>query len=279
MVENMKKIVIALGMMLLVFGSFSSLNGQQIETASQVGMFKEYRTGRFEVSVHFGSWSLNPLQKMFEEELIDSIGDEVRDEVRKQAKALQPGLVEGGFDHSLALDSSGTNFGLEIRYYPKGRWGAISFGLSLEKTNMRMAIGGPLRQEFDNGAYAEVEAEGYIDLSPVTTNLSVRWDFAPRWLVSPYLVFGLGVAALNGDVGYSYDGSLEWAGPSETLTDSDVKTFKEMEEDIDFNIPNIFVLVQMNLGLRAVIMKHLTLNLEAGFWDGIVIRGGLGARF
>ena len=93
-VENMKKIVIALGMMLLVFGSFSSLNGQQIETASQVGMFKEYRTGRFEVSVHFGSWSLNPLQKMFEEELIDSIGDEVRDEVACNVRVLGRG---GGY--------------------------------------------------------------------------------------------------------------------------------------------------------------------------------------
>ena len=142
-----------------------------------------------------------------------------------------------------------------------------------------MAIRGPLRQDFSNGAYAEVEAEGYIDLSPITTNLSVRWDFAPRWLVSPYLVFGLGVAALKGDVGYSYDGLLEWAGPSETLTDSDVKTFQQLEEDIDFNIPNIFVLLQMNLGLRAVIKKHLILNVEAGFWDGIVIRGGLGVRF
>ena len=236
----MKKYILIFGLIFLVNGSFSILNGQQIEEIKLGEFIEDPRGGKIEVSAHYGQWSLNPLQKLFEKELVDSIGDEVRDEVRSQVNSLQPGLMVGEFQHSLALDSNGTNFGLEIRFYPRGRRGAFSFGLSLEKTQMHIAISGPLRQDFSNGAYAEVEAEGYIELSPITTNINVRWDFIPRWIVTPYVVLGLGVASLKGDLGFSYDGALEWAGPSEPLIDSEVKTFHEAEEDMDFNIPNIF---------------------------------------
>jgi hypothetical protein len=279
MVEIMRKKIIIPGMLLLACGGFSFLSGQQIEKVQLGELIKEPAGGKFEFSVHYGQWSLNPLQKLFEEEITDAIGDEVRDEVRGQVNALQPGLVAGDFSHSLALSSSGTNFGLELRYYPRGRQGAFSFGLSLDKTQMRMAVSGLLRQDFVSGGYAEVDAEGFIELNPITTNVSVRWDFIPRWIVSPYFVLGVGVAALNGDLGYSYEGSLEWAGPSEPLADNEEKTIQEAEENMDFNIPNIFVLLQMNLGIRVLLLNHLSLHVEAGFWDGIVIRGGLGIRF
>jgi hypothetical protein len=278
-IEIMKKNVTFLGTALLVCGSLSFLNGQQIERVKLAELIKNPGGGKFEFSAHYGQWSLNPLQNLFERELVDAIGDEVRDEVRSQVNSIQPGLVAEEFSHSLAMNSSGSNFGLEIRYYPRGRMGAFSFGLSIEQTQMRMAVSGLLRQDFASGAYAEVDAEGYIELSPITTNISVRWDFVPRWFVSPYIVFGLGVAAMEGDLGYSYDGTLEWAGPAEPLIDTYTRPVREAEEEMDINIPNIFVLLQMNLGIRAVIMKHLTLHVEAGFWDGIVLRGGLGVRF
>lgn len=279
MSKIMRKYVIALGIVILVSAGHSFLCAQEIEPEITTEFIELPPTGKFVISAHFGQWSLNPLQKLFEGELIDSISDEIRDEVRNQANSIQPGLVRGGFDQSLILDSSGNNFGLEIRYYPKGKAGSFSLGFSIEKTKMRLAIAGPLKQEFTNGSLAEVEAEGYLEMSPITTNLSLRWDFVPKWIISPYFVFGLGVGSLNGDLGYTYKGSFSWAGPTELLGDSDVKTFKEAEEEMDFNIPNIFLVLQMNLGLRAVIMNNFVFNIEAGFWDGVVVRGGLGFRF
>jgi hypothetical protein len=185
----------------------------------------------------------------------------------------------GDYSQDLLLKSSGPTYGLEIRYRPGGENGVLSLGFSLERTHMRFSLEGTVRQEFVDGSYGEVEADAFIDLSPLTTNLSLRWDVNPRWLVTPYFVFGLGVAPLTGNIGYSFDGVYKWSGPDETLTSSYDKTFQEAEEEIDFNLPNIFILLQMHVGIRVNIISGLILRIEGGIWDGFAYRAGLGFRF
>ena len=235
--------------------------------------------GRFAVTVHYSLWTLDPLKSMFKEDLIDSLSKEIRKEIARQSRDIAPGLVQTDFEQSLAFDSSGGNYGIEIRYYPGGRAGAFSLGFALEKTSMRLSVQGPIKQEFADGTYAEAETKGILEIKPFSSNLNFRWDMAPSWIVSPYFVMGLGIAPLSGSFSYDLSGSYTRAGLSTSISELDDKPLKEAEEEMDFNIPNIFVIIQAALGLRAEIASHLVLNVEAGLWDGILIRWGLGVRF
>ena len=236
-------------------------------------------TDKFEVEVHYAGWSLNLLRGLFEDDLKKELGEEIRKEITKEIQVSHPYISMTTEENSLAFDSSGSNYGLEIRFYPQGKNGVFSLGLSFEKTHMRIIVDGPVKQNFSNNTYAQVDAHGYVDISPFSTNLSFRWDFVPSWRVTPYFVFGLGIASLNGEIGYDYIGTYEWAGPQEEVSDSEVKDLKTAEEDFEFNIPNIIPIIQANLGVRAQIIPHLHLRLEAGIWNGIVFRGGIAYRF
>ena len=267
-------------MSLLALIGGPSLSAQQTETSNKaVVKLVQPITERFEISVHYSSWSLNLIKATFEEELVDSISRRIRSEIANQARAVAPFLVRTDFNHSLGFDSSGSNYGVEIRFYPKGRGGSFSLGFTLEKTSMTMAIQGPIRPDFADGTYAEAEATGTLKLSPFSTHLNFRWDMVPKWIVSPYLVFGLGLAPLSGDVSYEFGGTYHWSGPTHTVEDYDAKSIKEAEELIDFNIPSILVVFQLAFGIRADIASHFVLLAEAGVWDGIMLRGGLGIRF
>jgi len=235
--------------------------------------------GKWEVEVHYGSWSLSPVKGLFESKITDKLSEELRDDVATKIRRSHVPLVQLRYEQNMVLDSDGSNYGMEFRYYPRGHEGSFSLGLSFEKTNIKLRLTGPVKQDFTNGSYSQVESEGYLEAKPFSTNLSFRWDLKPLWRVSPYFVFGIGLAALNGNIGYSYAGNYYFNGTKEPVSDSDAKTFKEAEEEIDFNIPNIFPLLQISFGIRGEIYNGLTLRVEAGIWDGIVFRGGIAFRF
>jgi len=72
----------------------------------------------------------------------------------------------------------------------------------------------------------------------------------------------------------------DWAhGLEDSIEGRDEKTFKEAEEESDINLPNIFPLFQLCLGARVEIVRGLSFRAEAGLWDGVMLRGGLGYRF
>jgi len=274
-----KKALLVSGLVLLF--SICSVFAQTQEDQDKVPdiEFRSPWMEKFEVEFHYAGWSLNPLKGLFEDDLKKELGKEIRKEITKEIQASHPYIVMTTEENSLAFDSSGSNYGLEIRFYPQGKKGVFSLGLSFEKTHMRIVVDGPVRQNFSNNTYARVDAHGYVDISPLSTNLSFRWDFVPSWRITPYFVFGLGIASLNGEIGYDYIGTYEWAGPQEEVSDSDAKDLKTAEEDFEFNLPNIIPIIQANLGVRAQIIPHLHLRLEAGIWDGIVFRGGIAYRF
>jgi hypothetical protein len=234
---------------------------------------------KFEIGVHYSLWSIDQIKSFFEDSLTKRIGREIGEEVTALINDSHTGLIRSAYQQNLLFDSGGSNFGLEIRYYPKGEFGSFSFGLSLEKTNITLRVDGPVKQEFSNGTYADVEAQSFIELNPVSTNLSFRWDMKPDWIVSPYFVLGFGLGVLNGTVGYEYQGVYKWSGPEQTIRDEQIKTIKETEEEIDYNLPNIFPLLQANLGLRADVFPFMSLRAEVGFWDGLVIRAGISFYF
>jgi len=235
--------------------------------------------GKFEIDVHYSMWSANLIKRWFATDLYDSVGKEIRDEVYLQISDTYTGIDNADYEHSLTFNSNGNNYGVEIRFYPQGRGTPFSFGVSIEENRMNLIVQGTVRQNFSNGSYAEVETEMYLEARPLLTNLSFRWDMVPHWPVSPYFVLGFGFGALRGEFGYTYTGTYTWAGPSEQIEDQVVKTFKEAEEEIDVNLPNIFPLFQAGFGLRIQLFPALHLKGEASFWNGFILRAGAALRF
>ncbi|MFO7865873.1 MAG: hypothetical protein R6V02_03540 [Candidatus Aminicenantes bacterium] len=234
---------------------------------------------RFEIGVHYSFWSLNFIKSILESELGGELGKEFRNEITREIEDLQYTVSQTTYEQQMIFDSGGHNYGLEFRFYPRGRQGPFSLGVSFEQTYMRMTVEGSVRQTFSDGSFADAEAQGEITVAPFFTNLSFRWDLFPEWRVTPYLIFGLGVAELNGEISYDYAGRYNSSRGTETLDHSDIRTFKEAEEEMNTNIPNILPLFQLNLGVRAEIIPHLYVKAGAGIWDGLILRAGISGRF
>lgn len=235
--------------------------------------------GKFEIDVHYSTWSVNLLRNWYATELTDRMGREIRDEVYQQISDSYVGIYNADYDHSLTFDSNGNNFGVEFRFYPQGRGTPFSLGVSIEKNEMNLIVQGTVTQNFSNGTYAEVDTMMYLTVKPLLTNLSFRWDMVPHWPVSPYFVLGFGFGALRGEFGYNYTGTYTWTGPSEQIEDEFTQTLKEAEEEIDVNLPNIFPLFQAGFGLRIQLLPALHLKGEASFWNGFILRAGAAFRF
>jgi hypothetical protein len=236
--------------------------------------------GRLEVSAHYSSWTVDPIASLFESSVVDELAEELQNEVIKKLGSSYAGLVKGPFTHVLDLDSEGSNYGFEVRYYVRGWAGTFSFGLGIEQTRFRLGLTGTVKQEFINGGVAEVAAEAFVETSPFSPHASFRWEIGrPEARLKPYFVFGLGIAPLRGTFSYSYNGTYRYASISDTIEDAKTKDFDELSEDIDFHIPRYLALVQLDLGLKVELFKGLFVLGEAGIWDGLLLRGGLGYRF
>jgi hypothetical protein len=277
--EKVLLVCVPLTLLLLVQGVYAL----QAEEGTEVPLvFDEGIAGKIEIAVYYGRWSLNLFKGLFEDDLIGKISDEIQEEIISQVRGIRGGAypIPTNFDQTFAFDSGGPNYGLEIRLYPQGRDGGFSLGFSFDKTKIRLTVQGDVRQDFSDGSSAEVkDALGEITLNPLFTNLNFRWDFRPDWRVTPYFVFGVGVAALSGEVRYDYIGPYRWQVFEQEVGESETKPIKEAEEESDINLPNILPLLQINLGIRAEVIPHLHLRVEAGVWDGFALRAGVGYRF
>jgi hypothetical protein len=276
-----RKVLSFVFLILFAFVLAQSISAQQDDQEEELPrlVFDDGIAGKLEIEIHYGYWTLDPIKGLFEADLTQKLSDEIAEEIGIQ-------IIESGFnivrvdqDHNLSFDSSGSVYGFELRFYPGGRYSSFSLGVSIDKTHMKATVEGPVTVQFNDGTYAEMESVGVIDLNPLFTSLSFRWDFKPSWVVTPYIVLGLGVAALNGEVSYNYDGTYYWAQGTENYQDEDVRDIKEAEEDSDVNLPNILPLLQINLGLRGEVIPHLHLRAEVGIWDGFIFRAGIAYKF
>jgi len=234
---------------------------------------------KWEIEAHISSWSLNPVKALFESYVTDNLAEEIRDQVLDRVRESFPLLVQTGHEESLAFDSDGSNYGFGVRFYPKGRKSGFSLELSFEKTHLKLMVAGPVQQAYTSGGASQVDSNAYIETSPFATNLSFRWELIPPWRVTPYIVCGLGIAVLGGEVGTDWRGTFQYQNQQTVIEDNVVKTFIEAEEESDFNIPNIFVLLHLGLGVKAELIPGLSGIVEAGIWDGIMFRAGIAYRF
>jgi len=239
----------------------------------------EEEGGNFEVEVHYGFWSVDPVKGAFESTITKKVANEIRENLTGKLNDISGGnLAPSSYEQSLSFSSEGSTYGFGIRYYPLGRRGSMSIGLSLEKTRIKLLMKGPVTQRYADGSVATVEGDASVETNPLTTNLTFRWDLFPSWSVTPYIVVGFGIGPLNGTAVYVYSGNYRQGNFLGSVSGGETKTFDELREEGDIQLDR-FILLHTALGVKGNVYKGLILTGEVGFWDGLILRAGLAYRF
>ncbi len=222
--------------------------------------------GKWELGFHYSYWSINVIGSIIEDVIPD----------------LKFYPEEGEY----TFDSNGNNFGFELRFFPGGKNGSFSIGLSYERNNFKAKALGDYSEPYPGGYRVDYNANGSLELLPHSFNLSLRWELWPAARVHPYLGFGFGFGAMKGTIKahsqavlYSPTGSVittEEAYEEWTLKGA-IEEY-EQEEGEDFPL-GFIPIVHLNFGFRGEIVNNLYLLAEAAIYDGIILRGGLAYRF
>jgi tetratricopeptide (TPR) repeat protein len=251
-----------------------------LETAAAAAVAEADKGGHWEINGHYSHWTVNPVISIFKGTLTDKLANEIQNEIDKKLRSSHAGLVSAQFSPNLTLNSSGTNYGLELRYFTTGWAGTFSIGAAIESTQLSLSLSGTPQQIFTNGTVADAVVSAELKTVPLlTTNFNFRWEIG-RGRLRPYFVFGLGFGKLDGTFSYSYSGTYRYSSLQEEIpAASATKDFATLSEDIDFKIPKMFVILQLHFGLKLELIKGASLLAEAGIWDGLLLRGGLAFRF
>jgi len=254
--------------------------------------------GKIELGFHYSSWSVRLIEGLLE----TALNDALKSQMLNLARGEYPGLIENSAAMSSTIDSSGSNFGFEIRWYPAGDKGSFSLGLSLEKTSMAVMMteakaditldvpeDGTLKPATFSG-----QGNGEFRLEPWSFHVNFRWEFKPEWIVHPYLALGVGYGSGRyldqGTLNYNVQGDFRiLGGGTEYFKESGTKNLKAVKDklgdDADsegkvLKVPFWFVpFFQISLGAKGKIADNLFLLGEAAFWDGFILRGGIAYRF
>jgi hypothetical protein len=250
--------------------------------------------GHWEIGFHYSKWSIDLLRSVIEDGINDALETDLKDRILEDIQADFPWLIETSYSQEILFDSGGDNFGFEVRWYPAGQTGSFSLGLSVEKTTMRVSLPEvsaalSLRDQITSkSANFSGVASGEFLLKPWSFHLSLRWDILPSSMIHPYFTFGLGAAtgmALEeAEVSYAYAGDLVIPGDAaKTYSDTSTRNLKQLKEELedegeDFFLPNFIPFIQLNLGLKAIVTPNIHLLVDAGVWNGFLIRGGISIR-
>jgi hypothetical protein len=219
--------------------------------------------GKLEVGVHYSSWGSGLVIAYPEDNITDAFN------------------AYGG---PIELDPHGHNYGFELRFFPGGKQGSFSIGISYERNYFKADLSGSYTETIAGGTVTKT-GNGKIDLTPHSFNMDLRWEIIPHSKVHPYLGIGFGVGPLNGNVTLTTITKTEMNGSSTTQTETERLTLKEAIENIeakqgkDLYFLNFFPIVHLNLGLRAEVTENIYLLGEVALYDGIIARGGLAYRF
>jgi len=250
--------------------------------------------GHFEFNFHYGRWSLNILRPVIEDMLNEALENHLKKNFLEDIQANHPELVEKAYSQQVRFDSSGNNYGFEIRWYPGGEKGSFSLGLAIEKTSIKVALpelsAAFELQETVSSRVANFagRASGEFLIKPLSFHLSFRWDILPSSSVHPFITFGVGASGSNAleksTLSYSYTGNLSITGqPDEAYSGGETKTLQEIKnereaEGEDFPLPGFFPFLQLDFGLKARLSRNFHLIITAGVWNGFLLRGGLSIR-
>lgn len=230
--------------------------------------------GEWQISPHYGIWSLHPIKSIIEDLLKDTLKNEFQRLV-KEYPEIDPG---GDYIPPYAdFSSDGKNLALEFRFYPGGEDGSFSIGIAVEKSELRIALDCSARYELADGSYVQGSGNGVLLWQPTSYHLSFRWDLIPSWRLHPYISFGAGIGTLNGLL--TYEATIEAYDDSTATTIIQTVSEEINLEFLQYTEPKITpLIVQLNLGFNFEITKNLYLLLDAGIWNGFLVRGGVSLR-
>ncbi len=252
--------------------------------------------GRWEFGFHYSRWGLNLVKSLVEDKLGDTVASNLEDKFLEDIQADYPSIRKTGYRQDITFDSSGDNYGAEVRYFPAGWYGSFSVGLSVEKSTMKVgfpAVTSTMELEDANthatGTFTG-DANGEFLIKPLSFHLSFRWEIFPTAGIHPYITVGVGAStahAINtATYVYTYTGTLTTPqGHSRNYAGGESQTLKELREEEeargeDWDLPvNFLPFFQLNIGLRGRLTENLYALVDAGIWDGFLVRGGLAFRF
>lgn len=254
------------------------------------------KPGAFEFSVHYSGWSLNLLRGAIESQLGDVLRDNLQDEFLEQIRRTFPDAQLRNYRQTVVFDSGGHNFGAEFRWYPRGRGGSFSLGVAVEKTAMRVsfpevsAIMDVTSAAYrGSGTFQAAATDTGAELEPLSLHFSCRWDIVPSRRVRPTVTVGIGFFSAHelekGALHAAYSGTLTAPGVAPIpYSDSVSKTVKQAideanEDGEGIDLPPLLPILQLSLGVKAEITENVHLLVDAGVWNGFMLRGGLAARF
>ena len=249
------------------------------------GLFAD---GHFELSIHYSRWNIDILGNIIEDAVSDAIESELEETISEDLKS-EYGLDLVDYSQTVDFDSSGDNYGFEVRWYPGGWNGSFSIGLSVEKTSMKIGFKEITTDlELSDDASFQGTATGEFLINPLSFHLSLRWDILPSSRVTPYITMGVGAATFSSieddEVSYSYSGELTRPGfGPEIETGSETKTIGDIQDELEADDEDFLPLpflpfIQLNLGLKGKITDNIHLMVDAGIWNGFIIRGGIAIR-
>lgn len=251
--------------------------------------------GHFEFGFHYSRWSIDILRGIIEEGISDALEEDMRDEFLEELQNDHPSLKEINYSQSVSFDSEGDNYGFEIRWYPGGQNGSFSLGFSIEKTTMNVSLpevsASMTLEEEVTGKSADFQGavrNAQFEISPLSFHLSFRWDIKPSWKVRPFITFGLGAASgtalEEGQLTATWSGDLTIEGETpEHHSGSESKTLKELKDEMeeegeDFFLPGFLPFIQLNFGIKGALSDNFHVLIDAGVWNGFIIRGGIAIR-
>jgi hypothetical protein len=250
--------------------------------------------GHFEFGAHYGRWTLDVLGNKAVELIEDAAEDELREAIEDEIRSLYPNFFSTAFTQVIDFDSSGDDFGTSVRWYPAGRHGSFSLGVSVEKSTFKVLPVSTVHMDLEDTGTSSVatfdgDAEGSALIKATSFLLTVRWDIFPSKTVNPYITFGGGLStskALDDSVvAYAFSGKLAGSTiPTETIEGSDSKTLRELrdealaEDETDVPIPNFIPFLQLNLGLKVRLTKTVHVLIDAGVFDGFMASAGIALR-
>ena len=72
--------------------------------------------GHFELSVHYSRWNIDLLGNIIEDAINDALEEDLKDSILEDIQDYYPGLQELSYAQQVDFDSSGHNYGFEIRW-------------------------------------------------------------------------------------------------------------------------------------------------------------------
>jgi hypothetical protein len=251
--------------------------------------------GHFEFGFHYSGWNLNIIKNLVND-AFDNLAEEFVNSTEEDIQAENPDYYVEDWNSDSDFTANGSNWGLEMRWYPRGHDGSFSLGLSVEKTTMnltleRASVNVSLRSYISElGGTADINASGGFVIKPTAFMFSMRWNIRPVWRFSPYFQLGFGFASINAlkKAELSYDSNYTFIVPGEEDdigSESEKKTLEEIDdereegEDSMFEGIPVLPFFNMVIGLRARIVQNVHLIFESGIFDGFIYRAGLSIRF